>query len=187
MLWKVIRVVALIILGMVACLVLKHARPSSNWLYIPFCFGPVAGIYWVIHWMEEIRKSVREPREPTVRTTAFYVVFFMIFSYVFLVLTFAAGYTAAGKISSAAVDTTDGCREVVKFREYLYLSAVTGSTLGYGDLVPRGKGRILASIEVLEFWMLLGVMLLHAHRIITVRKTEGFPEWCPLAQVMPRL
>jgi hypothetical protein len=46
-----------------------------------------------------------------------------------------------------------------KIIDYLYFSIVTFSTLGYGDITPRGLTRIIASIEALTGFAMLGLFL----------------------------
>lgn len=54
---------------------------------------------------------------------------------------------SAGTLGGATLDSLDTC---------LYFSAETFSSLGYGDLVPRGPLRLLAGVETLNGLLLIG-------------------------------
>ncbi|MBN2330318.1 MAG: hypothetical protein JXC85_00740 [Candidatus Aenigmarchaeota archaeon] len=41
------------------------------------------------------------------------------------------------------------------FRDYVYFSVVSGSTLGYGELTPLGLTRLFVGIEVIMFWLFI--------------------------------
>lgn len=49
--------------------------------------------------------------------------------------------------------------EEIDFSESMYFSAVTLTTLGYGDFQPRGAGRFFAALEAVLGLMLFGVMV----------------------------
>ena len=40
--------------------------------------------------------------------------------------------------------------------DYVYFSFITYTTVGYGDMVPRGPIRFIAATEALTGWVLLG-------------------------------
>jgi hypothetical protein len=54
------------------------------------------------------------------------------------------------------VDIGDFAGRAVTFRDYLYFSSETYTTLGLGDIYPIGDLRLVASIEALNGLMLLG-------------------------------
>lgn len=63
-------------------------------------------------------------------------------------------------------------RCVRDFFELVYFGVVTGSTLGYGDLEPVGKARILACLQVMEFWMFLGIAILYLQSAVDALRQE---------------
>jgi hypothetical protein len=58
-----------------------------------------------------------------------------------------AGHFGLGAISGVAPDG---------FEDYIYFSAVTYTSLGFGDLVPTGHMRLLAGVEGLNGLILIG-------------------------------
>jgi hypothetical protein len=54
------------------------------------------------------------------------------------------------------VDIGDFAGRAVRFRDYVYFSAETYTTLGLGDIYPIGDLRLIASIESLNGILLLG-------------------------------
>ncbi len=64
------------------------------------------------------------------------------------------------------------------FLDFSYFSAETYSTLGYGDLVPTGALRVIASVEALNGVLLLtlsGAFLSGMLRDSYLRETRGVP------------
>ena len=61
-----------------------------------------------------------------------------------IILLFAGAYT-----SSTGSFSEDGQQKDLKFREALYFSTITFTTVGYGDLNPLGINRAFAAIEAL--------------------------------------
>ena len=88
---------------------------------------------------------------------------YMVCTYLIIVLMFSAIYFASTKISGSIIDTsyisivTGGRTDKVINHpcDYIYFSAVSGSTLGYGDLLPIGLPRYVVCIEVIMFWFLV--------------------------------
>lgn len=71
-----------------------------------------------------------------------------------LLLAFAAIYQKIG-----IVDTTrDGDPITRDFWTCCYYSVITFTTTGYGDFRPQGIGRVLASVQTLIGYLVLGVM-----------------------------
>lgn len=70
------------------------------------------------------------------------------------VLIYAAGYDFMENAGLGAIAVTAG--EVGSVTSYIYFSASTYSSLGYGDIYPTGALRIVASIEVLNGLMMIG-------------------------------
>jgi len=57
------------------------------------------------------------------------------------------------------VDTTrDGNPVTSRFSTCIYYSIVTFTTLGYGDLQPQGLGRVLAAMQALTGYLILGIL-----------------------------
>ena len=72
-----------------------------------------------------------------------------------LICAFAGIYSQLG-----LADTTgDGSESVTyRFTDTLYFSVVTFTTLGYGDLQPRGACRVLVGIETFVGYVVLGLI-----------------------------
>lgn len=155
----------------VSVLILKIARPGSSWHYVPFFMCAVGGCYWVLTWTWELASEWRETR--TIRHyTLFYSFFYVPFSYALLVLVFAMGYLAASHVGGQVLCVKDNYQCVTEFRSLLYYSMVTASTLGYGDLIPVGLARLLASVEIVTFWFFLAGGFLCFERA-----TKPSPRW----------
>lgn len=60
------------------------------------------------------------------------------------VLLFSGAYT-----SGTGAFSEGGIQKELKFREAIYFSAVTFTTVGYGDIVPLGTNRAFAALEAL--------------------------------------
>ena len=56
-------------------------------------------------------------------------------------------YVLSGHLGLGALESVDG---KVGFPEFIYFSASTYSTIGYGDIAPRGALRLIAGIEGLN-------------------------------------
>ena len=59
------------------------------------------------------------------------------------------GYVVVAAVYGLAYHVTESVPKANNFGDYLYFSLITMATVGYGDLVPTGFGRALASCEVL--------------------------------------
>ncbi|MBW3571206.1 MAG: potassium channel family protein [Gemmatimonadetes bacterium] len=55
----------------------------------------------------------------------------------------------------------------------LYYSVVTFTTLGYGDFYPRGVGRVLAGMEALTGYVILGMIASTAASVISPYSRAG--------------
>ena len=68
------------------------------------------------------------------------------------------------------VDTTgDGCPSATRpeFSDALYFSAVTFTTLGYGDLQPRPETRLAAAFQAVTGYIYLGLgvgLVIHGYK-----------------------
>ena len=89
-----------------------------------------------------------------------------------LIAAFAGIYAQLG-----LADTTGGGGESMTYRytDALYYSTVTFTTLGYGDLQPRGACRILAGMETFVGYIVLGLLASTATSFIqaAAKKRQG--------------
>jgi hypothetical protein len=81
-------------------------------------------------------------------------VFTTALNFTLFILTFGVLYYYIGIIDS----TAEGSPVVHHLPNSLYYSVVTVTTLGYGDFYPVGTGRLLAAIEALTGYLILGVL-----------------------------
>jgi hypothetical protein len=72
---------------------------------------------------------------------------------------FGGCYFWAGQYSQGLVPTYVGGTAVSTFTDCLYFSAVTFSSLGYGDFRPIGISRLIASLEVFVGLAFLGIAI----------------------------
>lgn len=59
------------------------------------------------------------------------------------------------------------------YLDSLYYSVVTFTTLGYGDFYPRGVGRVLAGIQALTGYVILGVLASTLASVISPHNPAG--------------
>lgn len=59
------------------------------------------------------------------------------------------------------------------YLDSLYYSVVTFTTLGYGDFYPRGVGRVLAGIEALTGYVILGLLASTLAAVISPHSPAG--------------
>jgi hypothetical protein len=71
-----------------------------------------------------------------------------------LVVAFGWMYHMIGIVDS----TTQQSSVVNDFMTCIYYSIVTFTTLGYGDFYPQGPGRVLAAMEALTGYLILGIL-----------------------------
>ena len=72
------------------------------------------------------------------------------------VVVFAAIYRIIDRFSALPQFVVDGARRTITFPESLYFSLVTVSTVGYGDIIPRGDAiRLIVGVQIVS-----GVLLL---------------------------
>lgn len=55
-------------------------------------------------------------------------------------------------------NTVQGSPVITRFTTCLYYSIVTFTTLGYGDFYPQGPARVLAAMEALTGYLILGIL-----------------------------
>jgi Ion channel len=80
----------------------------------------------------------------------------IIFGVIVLHLIEIALYGVGYWFGDVVVDIGEFAGRAVTFRDYLYFSAETYTTLGLGDIYPVGDLRLIASIESLNGLLLLG-------------------------------
>ena len=84
-----------------------------------------------------------------------------------VVLAFAWVYRMIG-----ITDNTPGGGGVTHdFATAVYYSIVTFTTLGYGDFYPRGPGRVLAAMEAVLGYLILGILASTAASVLSPRQT----------------
>ena len=74
------------------------------------------------------------------------------------ILAFAGAYSTHSVSDSDYFDER-GVPKELTFSEGVYFSIVTLSTLGYGDIVPRGVFRVFAATEALLGFLYLGIFV----------------------------
>lgn len=91
------------------------------------------------------------------RTRVLVLILGLLTTHIFEIWIFAIGF---GLLDGAAdfgviahVETTPN---TTTWLDYVYFSFITYTTVGYGDLVPRGPIRFIAASEALTGWVLLG-------------------------------
>lgn len=86
-----------------------------------------------------------------------------------LLCAFAAVYHVLG-----IQDNTGPAGRVSRdYADALYYSVVTFTTLGYGDFYPRGVGRVLAGIEALTGYVILGLLASTAASVLSPHSRAG--------------
>ena len=80
------------------------------------------------------------------------VIFGTFISHVLQVLLYASGYAALA--DGFGIGKLNGGTSA--FTDYLYFSAETYTSLGFGDLIPVGPLRFLAGVETLNGLLLIG-------------------------------
>jgi len=86
-----------------------------------------------------------------------------------VVFAFALGYYLLSYTSGHAPSNFEDMGIVSRFLQALYFSIVTATSTGYGDIVPMGLSRLLASVEAV---LGLGIFAMFTARIMTVRQQE---------------
>lgn len=95
------------------------------------------------------------------------------YTFAFLVLTivfFAVLYAELG-VGQLGVGQTEGI-VTHDFMIGLYFSVSTLTTLGYGDFVPTPEARVVASVEALSGYVLLGLIVASAFALLSHRSSR---------------
>ena len=83
----------------------------------------------------------------------------MLTTHVFEIWIFAIGFGLLDGVADfGAITHVESVPDPVAstWLDYVYFSFITYTTVGYGDLVPRGPIRFIAASEALTGWVLLG-------------------------------
>jgi voltage-gated potassium channel Kch len=91
------------------------------------------------------------------------------YTFAFLVLTivfFAMLYAELGVVEA------EGGAVTHDFLMGLYFSVSTFATLGYGDFVPTPEARVVASVEALSGYVLLGLIVASAFALLSHRSSR---------------
>ncbi len=115
------------------------AAASSALFLVPLVFTVIILIEGVIHYHN------KEGENLLLIGMAFFSIFLMMY-------TFATIYHLNGLVNY------DSGAPVTNFYEVFYFSGVTWTTLGYGDMVPTGMGKILSVIESMMGWVLMSLI-----------------------------
>ena len=131
---------------------------GSLWHWLPVCVGPLFGICWIFRSTREISKGTKKGYQ------WLSVPIYFLFAYATLGVSFGVGYLGLNKLcalGNQVVCVKHNYECVMELQKLLYFSFVTGSTLGYGDLLPEGMAGILVSIQVVIFIMFVGVGMIY--------------------------
>jgi hypothetical protein len=128
----------------------------------------------LIHWESLSRLTVVVERAGHLpRHTVVLVIVALVTAHIAEIALYAAGYVVASRL---AIGSLTSVATAVRPLHYFYFSAETYSTLGYGDILPAGEIRFIASIEPLNGLMLLawsGSFLFDlVQRVVARRRAE---------------
>lgn len=91
------------------------------------------------------------------RTRVLVLILGLLATHVFEIWIYAVGYGLMDGVADFGVIAhTVGPTTASTWLDYVYYSFITYTTVGYGDLVPRGPIRFIAATEALTAWVLLG-------------------------------
>lgn len=91
------------------------------------------------------------------RTRVLVLIFGLLTTHVFEIWIFAIGFGLLdGTADFGTIAHVEFAPETSTWLDYVYFSFITYTTVGYGDLVPRGPIRFIAASEALTGWVLLG-------------------------------
>lgn len=112
---------------------------SSLHLVFPLLLMVIILMEGVIHFNNQEAESVL-------------LIVFTFVAMLLMVYTFACLYYVNGLVTIA------GSEALPTFYDVFYFSGVTWTTLGYGDMVPVGAGKMLAVFESMLGWVLMSLM-----------------------------
>jgi Ion channel len=87
-----------------------------------------------------------------------------------------AGFAAVYRVVGIQDNTGPAAAVSHAFADALYYSVVTFTTLGYGDFYPVGVGRVLAGIEALTGYVILGILASTAASLLSPHSPAGKEE-----------
>jgi hypothetical protein len=90
------------------------------------------------------------------RYKIFLIIIAIFTAHTFAVWLYGAVYYLLAELKLGYLVKVDTDQKVWDFMEYVYYSAVTYSSLGFGDLVPKAEIRFLTGVEVLNGLVLIG-------------------------------
>jgi hypothetical protein len=90
------------------------------------------------------------------RYKIFLIIIAIFTAHTFAVWLYGAVYYLLSELNLGSLVRTESGLKVTDFMEYLYFSATTYSSLGFGDVVPRKEIRFLTGVEVLNGLVLIG-------------------------------
>lgn len=131
--------------GLVAPVILAS---SSIHLIVPLTFMVIILVEGVIHYQSQEGESLL-------------LIVLTFVSMLLMVYTFACLYYVNGLVAIVGSDMAPS------FYDVFYFSGVTWTTLGYGDMVPVGLGKVLAVFESMFGWVLMSLMTAIFLRILT--------------------
>lgn len=72
---------------------------------------------------------------------------------------FAAIYTGLSYVSGQGPEVLEGLSLLKRFSEALYFSVITGTTVGYGDIVPAGVSKFFAALQSMFSFVILAMFV----------------------------
>jgi len=91
------------------------------------------------------------------RTRVLVLILGLLATHVFEIWIYAIGFGLLDGVADfGAIVHTDPAAAPSNWLDYVYYSFITYTTVGYGDMVPRGPIRFIAATEALTGWVLLG-------------------------------
>ena len=115
--------------------------------------GALLCVTTLFHWeiLTRLALAVERPKHLP-RQAVLFVIIALIVTHIMEIGLYAAGSVFASTLGLGALTAE---ANIIGPLEHFYFSAETFSTLGYGDIVPMGEVRLIASIEPLNGLMLL--------------------------------
>jgi hypothetical protein len=91
------------------------------------------------------------------RTRVLVLILGLLTTHIFEIWIYAAGYALLDGVADfGMIAHVDASSYPSNWLDYVYFSFITYTTVGYGDLVPRGPIRFISATEALTGWVLLG-------------------------------
>ncbi len=90
------------------------------------------------------------------RTRVLVLILGLLTTHVFEIWIYAIGFGQLDGVSDFGMIVHTVAAEPSTWLDYVYFSFITYTTVGYGDMIPRGPIRFVAATEALTGWVLLG-------------------------------